>query len=306
MVYYEKLFGDKIESPDPFESFTGENPSNNLLGTAPLIPLSTLIETKKIFVVDIRTEQEFLEGRLPTAFLIDKNMLTKDENYLPDLIKRCESLKTTETCAFYSGKVEDETSVKLVVEKFQQSGFKGVSICLGGYLAAHEKMLQKKLELTDHDPRKCPLCPKLPELEIVEKWRESKDAQILTTTTSDSTSNIPLPPPSSASASSSSTPSTTSTTPKVKKENPAAPIEEKKSQFGGIKIQLPNLGLNTNSIASRLGGWGSITLPTLNNTIVEKLKQTLDDFQFEDEEARRPQHHLPRGGERRPLQRNVG
>jgi len=25
-----------------------------------------------------------------------------------------------------------------------------------------------------------------------------------------------------------------------------------------------------------------------------------------DEEARRPQHHLPRGGERRPLQRNVG
>ena len=47
-----------------------------------------------------------------------------------------------------------------MLEKFQDAGFSGVLVCPAGYVAVHQQILERKLELADHDKKKCPYCPK--------------------------------------------------------------------------------------------------------------------------------------------------
>jgi len=52
----------------------------------------------------------------------------------------------------------DEELTRLVLEKFQDAGFSGVLVCPAGYVAVHQQILERKLELADHE--KMSLLPK--------------------------------------------------------------------------------------------------------------------------------------------------
>eukprot|EP00698_Gefionella_okellyi_P017512 TRINITY_DN5134_c0_g1_i4.p1 TRINITY_DN5134_c0_g1~~TRINITY_DN5134_c0_g1_i4.p1 ORF type:complete len:515 (+),score=76.01 TRINITY_DN5134_c0_g1_i4:63-1607(+) len=121
----------------------------------------------KFVVLDCRTLAQFEAGHMPVAFHIDPAIM---ETRLEEFVAIIDGFKgmrgSDHFCLFGSGVSEDDDFLRVVSLHLRQHSFPYVSVVQGGYLATHALTLEGKLQLMDHTPSLCALCPKQEEKKV--------------------------------------------------------------------------------------------------------------------------------------------
>eukprot|EP00005_Dracoamoeba_jomungandri_P013553 CAMPEP_0174276142 /NCGR_PEP_ID=MMETSP0439-20130205/60218_1 /TAXON_ID=0 /ORGANISM="Stereomyxa ramosa, Strain Chinc5" /LENGTH=1059 /DNA_ID=CAMNT_0015368331 /DNA_START=3030 /DNA_END=6206 /DNA_ORIENTATION=+ len=115
----------------------------------------------KFFVIDCRPEEQFSNGRLPTAYHLPPRLVLSNPKKFRDLLNKLEPLKGLHFALMGPGVTETESYLEVVVIQFLEKNFNHISVVKGGYESLHALVFSEDaegLELSDHNPDKCLVC----------------------------------------------------------------------------------------------------------------------------------------------------
>eukprot|EP01134_Creolimax_fragrantissima_P005482 CFRG5482T1 len=109
----------------------------------------------RYIVLDVRSIDEFQNGRLATAIHVDVELLMENPDKFYKTVEMFAELNDEHICIYGSSK--DESHLRMIVSYFLQRNFKHVSCVVGGYEQIHDLFVGTAFaELADH--KACHLC----------------------------------------------------------------------------------------------------------------------------------------------------